>query len=74
MFYLIVARDNPTSFGLPVIIVNQHLEMLLNPFVSWDITSLTSHGDICQGRNIKLLNPISIEIVPRLQKTKKVNN
>jgi hypothetical protein len=39
----VVARDNPPCFSLPIVIVYQYFQVVLDPFVSGNVAPLSSH-------------------------------
>lgn len=60
----VVAADNPSAFGLPVVVVDQHSRVLTDPFVCWDVASLAGHRDVVQTRNVVLPDPVTLVVLP----------
>ena len=59
MQIFIIARNDPPDFSLPVIIVDQNLQLVPNPLIRRYITSLTSHRDCLQCTDIIFVNPLT---------------
>ena len=38
-----VAAYDPSAFSLPVVVIDQHIQFLSDPFISRDIASFSSH-------------------------------
>ena len=40
---LVVAGDDPADFCLPVVVVDEHFQLVADPLISGNVASLTGH-------------------------------